>query len=107
AGGVEGTELYAVRSGPARERVVEADRVRGDGVPLAAPIEARRHREIGDQVRDDDRRRLAGEPPEDGLEVLLVGLDRHPPGDVVGPDGEGDEVGAQLDGPGELAQEHV
>src|SRR5207249_7625757 len=96
ARGVQVDELHAARSGSPRERLVETDGARGNAVLLRAPLEARCHREIRDQVRDDDRRRLVGEPPEDGLEVLLVGLDRHPSGDVVGSDREGDEVRAQL-----------
>jgi hypothetical protein len=107
ARGEEVDQLRAVGAALALQRLVEGDRQPADRLSVLAAAKARRDRQIGDQIHHDDRPRLAAQASEDHLEILLVCGQRHLGGDVVRPDRQRDQVGAQLDRTVELARAHV
>src|SRR5437660_12746481 len=83
ADGIEIHELGPVRAALALDRLVEGDGLTADRVPGTAATEAWGHRQVGNQVHDDHRRRLVAQAPEDRVEVPLVHAHRHPSRTVV------------------------
>src|SRR5207245_5691526 len=107
ADGIEIHELGPVRAALALDRFVEGDGLTTDRVPGTATTEAWGHRQVGNQVHDDHRRRLVAQPPEDRVEVPLVHAHRHSRRDVVRSDRERDQLWTRLDRAADLTKEHI
>src|SRR5882724_13570042 len=107
ADGIEVNELGTVRAALAFNRLVEGDGLTADRVSRTAITEARSHRQVGNQVHDDHRRRLVAQAPEDRVEAALVHAHRHPRRDVVRSDRERDQLRTLLDRAADLTKEHI
>src|SRR6266436_1730692 len=73
ADGIEVNELGTVRAALAFNRLVEGDGLTADRVSRTAMTEARSHRQVGNQVHDDHRRRLGAQALMQLAHIVAVG----------------------------------